>query len=187
MRSQQSSRASVSRQCSMLRHRTHHRLACFRIAASDVLSSRASLLPMKQLMNRLHIDVEGIAAQAGVSVHKINFRGANVRHIVARACGCPVSELSGSGVDCALLEKNVGLVTASDGVPHIFIHRCAVADRRWVCAHELGHYLLGHVGKDPPPEELKTTPARQQPTGSQHSYSYQHLCWNRPCLSMAKI
>ena len=110
---------------------------------------------MDHLTDLLHVDIDSIAAWAGVHVHKIDFRGANARRILARACKCPVSDLSEVGIDSALLQKNVGLVTASHGVPHIFIHRYAVPDRRWLCGHELGHYLLGHVGQVAPPKGLK--------------------------------
>lgn len=45
-------------------------------------------------------------------------------------------------------DDNDGISTIVDGQPIILVSdKCGVARQRFTCAHELGHILLGHVGK----------------------------------------
>ncbi len=45
-------------------------------------------------------------------------------------------------------DNNDGFCSIIDGKPHIFVSAdCSVVRQRFTCAHELGHILLGHVGK----------------------------------------
>ena len=45
-------------------------------------------------------------------------------------------------------DDNDGISTIIDGQPVILIsNKCGVPRQRFTCAHELGHILLGHVGK----------------------------------------
>ena len=45
-------------------------------------------------------------------------------------------------------DGNDGKSTIIDGQPHIFISdQCSIARQRFTAAHELGHILLGHVGR----------------------------------------
>lgn len=45
-------------------------------------------------------------------------------------------------------DDNDGISTVIDGQPVILISKnCSIKRQRFTCAHELGHILLGHVGK----------------------------------------
>lgn len=45
-------------------------------------------------------------------------------------------------------DKSDGKCTIIDGVPYIFVNKdCSNQRKRFTVAHELGHILLGHVGK----------------------------------------
>ena len=96
----------------------------------------------------LPIHIEALAVDIGVNVRVADFRNGGLVPALTNEFGYSESELEEKGITSDAYRDNDGMATAEEDFFKvcIFLHSDLGEERRrWVCAHEIGHYLLGHL------------------------------------------
>ena len=91
-----------------------------------------------------------MASQLGLRVIEADFPSGQVVLCMGEEFGETPEQLAEQGITKDRYRAKQGLITGKDALICVFLRRdMRPARRRWVLAHEIGHYLLGHVGAVP--------------------------------------
>jgi Zn-dependent peptidase ImmA (M78 family) len=100
------------------------------------------------LGRELPIHIEAVAVEIGLHIMVADFRDDGLVPVLTDEFGYSESELEEKGITSDAYRDNDGMVTAEEDFFKVcvFLHSDLGEERRrWVCAHEIGHYLLGHL------------------------------------------
>jgi len=116
----------------------------------ELPNRKAMLLHVGQLMaslgSELPVNPEKMADANGVHVREVSFEDGGVVQAVMDELDCCFEDLEEVGLTKDFLRDKRGLAWSKGGKACVFIRAgLDPVTRRWVCAHELAHHLLGHV------------------------------------------